>query len=89
MAIYTALLKPGEGLMGLDLTQGGHLTHGFYTEKRKVSASSLFFGSKQYKVNTDSGLIDYDALEMAAKEFKPKLIIAGYSAYPRDLDYKR
>lgn len=48
MAVYTALLKPGEGLMGLDLTQGGHLTHGFYTEKRRVSASSVFFGSKQY-----------------------------------------
>ena len=75
--------------MGLDLTQGGHLTHGFYTEKRKVSASAKFFRSLQYKVNLESGIIDYDALEEAAKEFKPKLIIAGYSAYPRDLDYKR
>lgn len=75
--------------MGLDLTQGGHLTHGFYTEKRKVSASAKFFRSLQYKVNLDTGIIDYDALEEAAKEFKPKLIIAGYSAYPRDLDYKR
>lgn len=75
--------------MGLDLTQGGHLTHGFYTEKRKVSASAKFFRSLQYKVNLDTGIIDYDALEEAAMEFKPKLIIAGYSAYPRDLDYKR
>jgi len=46
MAVYTALLKPGDGLMGLDLTQGGHLTHGFFTPKRKVSASSVFFNSK-------------------------------------------
>ena len=89
MAVYTALLKPGERLMGLDLTQGGHLTHGFFTEKRRVSASSLFFESKQYHVNTETGLIDYDALEAAAQEYKPKLIIAGFSAYPRDLDYKR
>ena len=89
MEVYTALLEPGERLMGLDLTQGGHLTHGFYTEKRKVSASSMFFESKQYHVNTSTGLIDYDALEAAATEFKPKLIIAGFSAYPRDLDYKR
>lgn len=65
------------------------MTHGFYTEKRKVSASSVFFNSKQYKANTETGLIDYDALEESAMEFKPKLIIAGFSAYPRDLDYKR
>lgn len=89
MEVYTGLLQPGERLMGLDLTQGGHLTHGFYTEKRKVSATALFFESKQYHVNTTTGIIDYDALEAAALEFKPKLIIAGFSAYPRDLDYKR
>lgn len=76
-------------MMGLDLTHGGHLTHGFYTEKRKVSASAKYFRSLQYKVNLESGIIDYDALEAAALEFKPKLIIAGYSGYPRDLDYKR
>lgn len=75
--------------MGLELTQGGHLTHGFFTEKRKVSASSVYFESKPYYVDLETGLIDYDALEKAALEFKPKLIIAGYSAYPRDLDYKR
>lgn len=75
--------------MGLDLTQGGHLTHGFYTDKKKVSASSYFFNSKQYHVDLKSGLIDYDALEAAVIENKPKLVIAGFSAYPRDLDYKR
>lgn len=71
MAVYTALMKPGDKLMGLDLTQGGHLTHGFFTEKRKVSASSVFFGSKQYHVDPNTGLIDYDALEASAMEFKP------------------
>lgn len=89
MAVYAALMKPGDKMMGLDLTQGGHLTHGFYTEKRKVSASSVFFGSKQYHVDLKTGLIDYDALEASAMEFKPQMIIAGFSAYPRDLDYKR
>ena len=89
LAAYTALMEPGEGLMGLDLTQGGHLTHGFFTEQRKVSATALFFKSRQYKVSLETGLIDYDGLAKAAQEFKPKVIIAGFSAYPRDLDYKR
>lgn len=74
--------------MGLNLTQGGHLTHGYYTETKKVSATSLFWQSKQYNVDP-SGYIDYEALEKSALEFKPKIIIAGFSAYPRDLDYKR
>ncbi len=89
LAVYTALLQPGERLMGLNLTQGGHLTHGYFTETRKVSATSLFWESKQYNVNTTTGYIDYDALEQSALEFKPKIIIAGFSAYTRDLDYKR
>lgn len=76
-------------MMGLSLSQGGHLTHGFYNEKKKVSASAKYFGSLQYTIRPDTGLIDYDALEAAALEFKPKLIIAGFSAYTRDLDYKR
>lgn len=75
--------------MGLDLTQGGHLTHGFFTEQKKVSSTALFFTSKQYKVNLETGIIDYDGLAKSALEFKPKIIIAGYSAYPRDLDYKK
>lgn len=65
------------------------MTHGYYTETKKVSATSLFWESKQYKVNLQSGYIDYDAMEVAVKEFKPKILIAGFSAYPRDLDYKR
>ena len=65
------------------------MTHGYFTPKRKVSASSYFFKSQQYHVDLETALIDYDALEAAALEFKPKLIIAGFSAYPRELDYKR
>lgn len=65
------------------------MTHGFYTPTKKVSATSLFWGSQQYKVDPDTCLIDYDRLAKEAAEFKPKLIIAGFSAYPRDLDYKR
>lgn len=74
--------------MGLDLTQGGHLTHGYFTKQKKVSSTALFFESQQYHVS-DKGYIDYDKLAEAAKEFKPKIIIAGFSAYPRDLEYKR
>jgi glycine hydroxymethyltransferase len=87
-AAYTALIKPGDKLMGLDLYSGGHLTHGFQTETKKISATSLYFNSQSYKVNEDTGLIDYDILKKQALEFKPNLIIAGASAYPRDLDYK-
>eukprot|EP00920_Eleutheroschizon_duboscqi_P005069 GHVT01011774.1.p1 GENE.GHVT01011774.1~~GHVT01011774.1.p1 ORF type:complete len:568 (+),score=140.05 GHVT01011774.1:410-2113(+) len=89
MAVYVALLQPHDRLMGLDLPSGGHLTHGFYTAKKKVSATSIFFESLPYAVDTATGLIDYDDLQKKALAFRPKLIIAGHSAYPRDLDYKR
>jgi glycine hydroxymethyltransferase len=88
-AVYTALLKPHDRIMGLDLPSGGHLTHGYQTLKRKVSATSIFFESMPYRVHPTTGLIDYDELEKLAELFKPKLIIAGASAYPRDWDYKR
>jgi len=88
-AVYTALLKPHDRIMGLDLPSGGHLTHGYQTLKRKVSATSIFFESMPYRVNPATGLIDYDELEKLAELFKPRLIIAGASAYPRDWDYKR
>ena len=65
------------------------MTHGFFTAKRKVSATSIYFESKPYTVDPEPSLIDYDLLEKSAMEFKPKLIIAGFSAYPRDLDYRR
>jgi len=75
--------------MGLSLAHGGHLTHGHQTETRKISASSVYFESQAYYVDAETGLIDYDALAKAALEFKPKMLICGASAYPRDFDYKR
>ncbi|GAB5365274.1 hypothetical protein AAMO2058_001043500 [Amorphochlora amoebiformis] len=88
-AVFTALLKPHDRIMGLDLPSGGHLTHGFYTPKKKISATSIFFESLPYRVDGETGLIDYKALEAQAKLFIPKIIICGASAYPRDWDYKK
>jgi len=87
-AAYTALLQPHDRIMGLDLPSGGHLTHGFFTSKTKVSATSVYFESLPYRIKED-GYIDYDNLEELATVFKPKMIICGYSAYSRDLDYER
>jgi len=87
-SVYTALLKPGEKIMGLDLPSGGHLTHGYATQTRKVSNSAIYFESKPYIVGDDF-YIDMEDLEKRVIDFKPKLLIVGASAYPRDFDYKR
>ncbi|KAK7201626.1 serine hydroxymethyltransferase (SHMT-L) [Novymonas esmeraldas] len=87
-AVYTGLLEPHSRIMGLDLPSGGHLTHGFYTPKKKVSATSIYFESFPYRVKAD-GLIDYDGLESVALVFRPRMIIMGASAYSRDYDYDR
>jgi len=89
-AVYTALLQPHDRIMGLDLPSGGHLTHGFYNARgTKVSATSIYFESLPYKISSDTGLIDYDKLEEKALDFRPKMIICGGSAYPREWDYAR
>ncbi|XP_034946472.1 serine hydroxymethyltransferase, cytosolic isoform X2 [Chelonus insularis] len=88
-AVYTGLIEPHQRIMGLDLPDGGHLTHGFFTTNKKISATSIFFESMPYKVNSKTGLIDYDELAKHAKLFKPRVIIAGVSCYSRCLDYKR
>ncbi|KAJ2945979.1 hypothetical protein O0L34_g4897 [Tuta absoluta] len=88
-AVYTGVVEPHGRIMGLDLPDGGHLTHGFFTANKKISATSIFFESMPYKVDPKTGLIDYDKLAETARLFKPRLIIAGISCYSRCLDYKR
>ncbi|KAL0726488.1 hypothetical protein Bca4012_022581 [Brassica carinata] len=88
-AVYTAILKPHDRIMGLDLPHGGHLSHGFMTAKRRVSGTSIYFESMPYRLDESTGIVDYDMLEKTAALFRPKLIIAGASAYSRDFDYPR
>ncbi len=84
MAVFFAGLKPGDTFMGLDLSHGGHLSHG-----SPVNMSGKFFNAVGYQLNPETGLVDYDAMEQKALECKPKLIVGGASAYSREWDYKR
>ncbi len=84
MAVFMACLKPGDTFMGLNLSHGGHLSHG-----SAVNFSGLVFNAIGYDLDQATGLVDYDDLELKAREHKPKLIIAGASAYSREWDYER
>lgn len=86
-AVYTAIMGPGGRLMGLDLPHGGHLSHGFQTATTKVSATSKYFVTMPYRLDEDSGLIDYEQIDTNAQLFRPDIIVAGISAYSRELDY--
>jgi glycine hydroxymethyltransferase len=83
-ALMLAILQPGDGILGLDLSMGGHLTHG-----SPVNFSGKYYTPQFYGVKKDTGLIDYEMLEEKAREHKPKVIICGASAYSRDIDYAR
>jgi glycine hydroxymethyltransferase len=84
MAVFLACLKPGDTFMGLDLSHGGHLSHG-----SPVNSSGILYNPIAYGVSKETGIIDYDQMEKTAKEHKPKLIVAGASAYSRDWDFAR
>ena len=86
---FSAVLKPHDRIMGLDLPHGGHLSHGFQTETKKISMVSQYFETMPYRLDESTGLIDYDTLEANAVLFRPKIIIAGTSAYSRAIDYPR
>ena len=83
-AVYLALLKPGDTILGMSLAHGGHLTHG-----AKVNFSGKIFNAVQYGIDVATGLIDYDAIERLAREHRPKLLIGGFSAYSQVVDWAR
>jgi len=84
MTVYFAMLKPGDTVLGMDLSHGGHLTHG-----SKVNTSGSLYNFISYGINPDTYLIDYDDVRKKAIENKPKMIVAGASAYPREIDFKK
>ena len=84
MGVYMAYLDPGDCIMGLDLSHGGHLTHG-----SKVSFSGKIYNAITFEVKQDTGLVDFDDLLQKAKEYKPKIIICGASAYPRTVEFEK
>lgn len=89
LQVYQAVMRPHERLMGLDLPHGGHLSHGYQTATRKISAVSTYFETFPYRLNEETGIIDYDTLQKNAEMYRPKVLVAGTSAYCRLIDYKR
>ncbi|KAJ3215467.1 Serine hydroxymethyltransferase, cytosolic [Clydaea vesicula] len=86
---YSALMRPHDRLMGLDLPHGGHLSHGYQTDTKKISAVSTYFETMPYRLNEETGLVDYEALKASAQLFRPKILVAGASAYARSWNYKK
>lgn len=84
MAVYLAAMNPGDTVLGMDLSHGGHLTHG-----SPVNFSGILFKAESYQLDPETGRLNYETILKKALEVKPKLIIAGYSAYPRELDFKK
>ena len=89
LQVYQAIMRPHDRLMGLDLPHGGHLSHGYQTPTKKISAVSTYFETFPYRVDLETGIIDYDKLEENALMYRPKVLVAGTSAYCRTIDYKR
>jgi glycine hydroxymethyltransferase len=89
MQAYSAILSPHDRIMGLDLPHGGHLSHGFQTDTKKISAVSVIFETFPYRLDESTGLIDYDKMAENSKLYRPKLLIAGASAYARLIDWGR
>ncbi|UKZ76355.1 hypothetical protein TrVFT333_004057 [Trichoderma virens FT-333] len=89
LQVYQAIMPPHGRLMGLDLPHGGHLSHGYQTPQRKISAVSTYFETMPYRVNLETGIIDYDQLQQNAILYRPKVLVAGTSAYCRLIDYER
>ncbi|EFX00920.1 serine hydroxymethyltransferase [Grosmannia clavigera kw1407] len=89
LQVYQAIMPPHGRLMGLDLPHGGHLSHGYQTPQKKISAVSTYFETMPYRVDLETGIIDYDTLEKNAQLFRPKVLVAGTSAYCRLIDYAR
>lgn len=88
LAVYTAVIGPNGKLLGMDLPSGGHLTHGYQSKTKKISASSLFFQSFSYKVDKNN-VLNYEDIKMKYDECKPNIFVCGYSAYSRDINYKK
>ena len=84
MGVYFAVLKPGDKVLSMSLTHGGHLSHG-----HPANFSGRFYDIQHYEVNPSTGYIDYDSVEKIAKSFKPDIIVSGFSAYPRIVEWNR
>ena len=89
LAVYNALIDPGEKIMGMYLYDGGHLSHGWEYKGKKVTLSSKIYDVAYYKVNLKTGRFDYTEIEEIAQKEKPKILISGGTAYPREIDHKQ